>query len=91
MVRHTQTICQQQPTDCLSVFDHFVELAFELLNENWSLFFKTRQLVKLTDTDSSFMLYFVRAKLTWMENVPCTKIMYINPTLYKNNICCKLI
>ena len=51
MVRHTQTICQQQPTYCLSIFDHFVELAFKLLNENWSLFFKTRQLVKLTDTD----------------------------------------
>ena len=26
MVKHTQTICQQQPTNCLSVFDHFVGL-----------------------------------------------------------------
>ena len=27
MVKHTQTICQQQSTDCLSVFDNFVGLA----------------------------------------------------------------
>ena len=24
MVKHTQTICQQQPTNCLSVFGRFV-------------------------------------------------------------------
>ena len=28
MVKHTQTILRQQPTNCLSVFDHFVGLAF---------------------------------------------------------------
>ena len=28
MVKHTQTIRQQQPTNCLSMFDHFVGLAF---------------------------------------------------------------
>ena len=32
MVKHTQTIFQQQPTNCLSVFDHFVWLAFKRLN-----------------------------------------------------------
>ena len=26
MVKHTQTICWQKPTICLSVFDHFVKL-----------------------------------------------------------------
>ena len=26
MVKHTQTIRRQQPTNCLSVFDHFVGL-----------------------------------------------------------------
>ena len=31
MVKHTQTIRQQQPTNCLRMFDHFVELAFERL------------------------------------------------------------
>ena len=29
MVKHTQTIRQQQPTISLSVFDHFVKLAFK--------------------------------------------------------------
>ena len=27
MVKHTQTIRRQEPTNCLSVFDHFVGLA----------------------------------------------------------------
>ena len=26
MVKHTQTICWQKSTNCLSVFDHFVKL-----------------------------------------------------------------
>ena len=29
MVKHTQTIRRQQPTDCSSVFDHFVKLALK--------------------------------------------------------------
>ena len=29
MVKHTQTICRQKLTNCLSVFDHFVGLVFE--------------------------------------------------------------
>ena len=29
MVKHTQTICQLLPTNCLSVFDHFKELALK--------------------------------------------------------------
>ena len=32
MIKHTQTIRQQQPTNCLSVFDHFVGLALKGLN-----------------------------------------------------------
>ena len=32
MVKHTQTIRGQQPTNCLSVFDHFVKLALYLNN-----------------------------------------------------------
>ena len=32
MVRHAQTIRWLLPTDCLSVFDHFVGLAFKGLN-----------------------------------------------------------
>ena len=33
MVKHTQTIRQQQPTNFLSVFDHFVGLALKRLKE----------------------------------------------------------
>ena len=29
MVKQTQTICRQQPTNCLNVFDHFVELVLK--------------------------------------------------------------
>ena len=29
MIKHTQIICQQQPTNCLSMYDHFVGLVLE--------------------------------------------------------------
>ena len=29
MVKHTQTICRQQPANCLTVFDHFVGLVLK--------------------------------------------------------------
>ena len=32
MIKHTETIRQQQPTNCLSVSDHFVGLALKGLN-----------------------------------------------------------
>ena len=32
MVKHTQTILRQQPTNYLSVFDHFVKLTLKRLN-----------------------------------------------------------
>ena len=32
MVKHTQTICRLLPTNCLSVFDHFVGLALKELS-----------------------------------------------------------
>ena len=37
MIKHTQNIRRQQPTNCLNVFDHFVELTFKGL----SIFVKT--------------------------------------------------
>ena len=33
MVKHTQTIRRELPTNCLSVFDHFVGLALKGLNK----------------------------------------------------------
>ena len=32
MVKHTQKICRQRPSNCLSVFDHFLGLALSGLN-----------------------------------------------------------
>ena len=29
MVKHNQAICREQPTNCLSVFDHFVRLVLK--------------------------------------------------------------
>ena len=37
MVRHTQTIRRQEPTNCLSVFDQFVELALKVLKSDQAL------------------------------------------------------
>ena len=37
MVKHIQTIRQQEPTNCLNVFDHFVGLASKGLNLNLQL------------------------------------------------------
>ena len=36
MVKHTQTILWLLPTNCLSVFDHFVGLAIKWLNFEWT-------------------------------------------------------
>ena len=36
MVKHTQTIVEKLPTNCLSVFDHFVKFALKGLKENFS-------------------------------------------------------
>ena len=38
MVKHTQTIRWQQPTNCLSMFEHFVGLALKGLTHFVSMF-----------------------------------------------------
>ena len=43
MVKHTQTICPQQPKNCLSVFDHFVGLALKALIIYWFSFWPRGQ------------------------------------------------
>ena len=47
MVQQTQTIRRQQPTSCLSVFDHFVGLALKRLNQLLS-YFKSQKFGNLT-------------------------------------------
>ena len=41
MVKHTHTIRRQKPTNCLSLFDHFVELALKGLIPLWKCFPQT--------------------------------------------------
>ena len=38
MVKHSQTTRRQQPTNCLSVFDHFLELALKGLKDICNIF-----------------------------------------------------
>ena len=47
MVKHTQAIGRQQPTNCLSVFDHFVELSLKGLNHFVPLLFSCAPLETL--------------------------------------------
>ena len=57
MVKHSQTIRQQQPTSCLSVFDHFVGLALKgLKKEKYTLpkFTKYSSCGVSTDMQSAF-------------------------------------
>ena len=37
MVKHTQTISRQKPTNCLSVFDHFVKMALKRLSNKFEM------------------------------------------------------
>ena len=48
MVKHTETIRPQKPTNCLSVFDHFVGLALKGL--------RSRKLIKNASTK---IVYYV--------------------------------
>ena len=43
MVKHTQTIWRQQPTNCLSVFDLFVALAFKGLKNGLSCYYYLKE------------------------------------------------
>ena len=55
MVKHTQTIRRQQPTNCLGVFDHFVGLALkELMKAKKEKKFVF--IVDYSDTPNSFKL-----------------------------------
>ena len=48
MVKYTQTIRRQHPTNCLSVFDHFVGLALKWVNNVNNLRFFPMQQKGLT-------------------------------------------
>ena len=46
MVKHTQTIRRQQPTSCLSVFDHFVKLVLKGLSNFQSTIILQEAIIK---------------------------------------------
>ena len=50
MVKHTQTIWQQNSTNCLNVFDHFVGLALKELTSEIS----TNGSQRMTDLQSCY-------------------------------------
>ena len=67
MVKHTQTIRHQQPTNCLSVFDHFAGFVFKGLRCPLSLYFVTaihlfeyqsKQIMVNVETISILLLLF---------------------------------
>ena len=54
MVKHAQTIRWLLPTNCLSVFDHFVALALQGLTYHWSFFNIMR---RFNDTSHLFKVF----------------------------------
>ena len=57
MVKHTQTIRRQEPTNCLNVFDHFVGLALKGLTlQCFNLFHATGFILYPLNTSEKQML-----------------------------------
>ena len=62
MVKHTQTIRRQKPTNCLSGFDHFLWLAIEELK----LFLVTQYNVLLKAWDfNNFIQFYAKMLFKW--------------------------
>ena len=62
MVKHTQIIRRQKPTNCLSVFDHFLWLAIEELK----LFLVTQYNVLLKAWDfTNFIQFYAKMFFKW--------------------------
>ena len=89
MVKHTQTIRRQQPTNCLSVFDHFVKLTLKGLiakSQQWKYQNNVWNLLKVNskNTKTTSMLSF------WVFIANITQISYtvmVCPLFYLNNQC----
>ena len=68
MVKHTQAIRRQRPTNCLSVFDHFVGLAFKgfktlFLLTGWGDAFSTyAKFSRKTNISYPYLLFVSRGK-----------------------------
>ena len=65
MVKHTQKIRRQKPTNCLSVFDHFVKLELKDLKQN------LHELIKSIRT-APLNLH----KLLWTPKISCADVSF---------------
>ena len=77
MIKHTETIRRQQPTNCSSVFDHFVKLVLKRLNTLLAIYNISWQLLLACCDD----LYTVSE--SYRQNVPCDKRPNIDLHLFQ--------
>ena len=68
MVKYTQTICRLLPTNCLSVFDHFMGLVLERLR---SFVINRKQYVYFPGHTS--VVKTVEKKYSRMDQVKCVE------------------
>ena len=71
MVKYIQTIRGQQPTNCLSVFDHFVGLALQGLTNKQELRKLTQLFLVLTSFEALFIFCtsWKNKKTSWFSDV----------------------
>ena len=74
MVKHAQTVCRQQPTNCLSGFDHFVGLALKGLK--W--FSKFNSVVVMTQNKIFVFLKFEKKLQGKLDSVTY-HLLYLKP------------
>ena len=74
MVKHAQTVCRQQPTNCLSGFDHFVGLALKGLK--W--FSKFNSVVVMTQNKIFVFLKFEKKLQGKLDSVTYY-LLYLKP------------
>ena len=85
MVKHTQTIRRQKPTNCLSVFGHFVGLALKGLKYTFVLF---TNLILWYQLKSLIILNFIFSWCIYFsKNVPELEKILSKPrfTLFLDN------
>ena len=61
MVEDTQTICWKKPTNCLSMFDHFVGLALKEL-----LLYMFELLVKVDKQEKGLIVCNILCNVNWL-------------------------
>ena len=85
MIKHTQTIRGLLPTNCLSVFDHFMELALQAISDQCSI---------STFPNTIEMEYWLKMvtdpKTMLTDVVPVSLLLTVNMHLTTEQSCGKL-